>query len=87
MDNSLPEPRPKLFPRSWFRLFVVVLVALIGIAFISASMPIEKKEAQDIIDQAKKALPQNVSVDSIFLNNFAASGARDSRGIQQSHCE
>lgn len=72
MENSLPEPKPKLFPRNWFRLFAVVLVALIGIAFISASMPIEEKEAQEIIDQAKQVLPQKVSVDTIFLNNFRA---------------
>lgn len=33
----------------------------------------DKKQAEELLDQAKKALPEKVSTETIFLNNFRAS--------------
>ena len=51
---------------------MIILVALIGIALISSSIPMDKKEAEELLAQAKKALPDKISTEAIFLNNFRA---------------
>lgn len=65
--------KPKLFPRSWKKVFAAVLIGLLGMAFVGSGMPMDKNEAEQLIEEAKKTLPEKVSVDTIFLNNFRAS--------------
>jgi len=65
--------KPKLFPNSWLKVFAIVLVGLLTVSFIGSAIPMDKIQAQQLLEEAKKALPQTISTDAIFLNNFRAS--------------
>ncbi|HEY4673428.1 MAG TPA: stage II sporulation protein M [Nitrososphaerales archaeon] len=72
MEYQTPE-KPKVFTRSWLKVFVIVLVSLLGVAFIGSATPMDKSQAEQMLEEAKKVLPQKPSTDAIFLNNFRAS--------------
>lgn len=65
--------KPKVFTRSWLKVCVIVLVSLLGVAFIGSAIPMDKTQAEQMLEEAKKVLPQKPSTEAIFLNNFRAS--------------
>ena len=72
MEYQKPE-KPKVFTKSWLKVFVIVLLSLLGVAFIGSAVPLDKTQAEQMLDEARKVLPQKPSIDAIFLNNFRAS--------------
>ena len=48
-------------------------MGLLGAAFIGSAVPMDKAQAEQMLEEARKILPQKPSTDAIFLNNFRAS--------------